>query len=133
MQPPQPAYHNYPAGPGGHDQGASAGYYQQQPQMGYGQPPPQQHYAPGPGGPYPPQGQYAYPPQHGQQPAYYPPQQRQKSGPVSFPWPHGVDATKPDGMACACAFATKLTMARQGFFEACLAGMACCCCLDILF
>jgi hypothetical protein len=22
---------------------------------------------------------------------------------------------------------------KQGFFEACLAGMACCCCLDILF
>jgi hypothetical protein len=86
MQPPQPAYHNYPGG-GQPDQGAAAGFYQNQPPMGYGQSPPppqgQQYYAQGPGGPYPPQGQY-YPPQGHPQGQYYPPQQRQKSGPVSF-------------------------------------------------
>jgi hypothetical protein len=137
---PQPSYYQgpppqhqqaYPGGPGG---GASAGYYQQQPQMGYGGPPPphQQH-----GGP-PPQGFYQQGPyaQQGPHPGYYPAhQQERKRGPVclSLCFYLFMSLAVWLGKAAKGEWFANAAETKQGFFEACLAGMACCCCLDILF
>ncbi|KAL2158991.1 hypothetical protein VTH06DRAFT_3022 [Thermothelomyces fergusii] len=94
---PQPAYQQ-------HQQqgGAAAGYYQQQPPMGYGQ---------APYGPPPAAGGYYYPPQQ---------QQGPYQGPGPYP-PAGYYQPAPYGPP------QQREKSGPGFFEACLAGMACCC------
>ncbi|KAK3318514.1 hypothetical protein B0H66DRAFT_603098 [Apodospora peruviana] len=99
-----PAY-----GHGGPQAPQQAYYPPQQGPGGYGAPPPQgghgqDYYQPGP--------QMGY----GQQPGYGPPHQGGYY-PQGQPQGHYGNDRK----------------SGPGFFEACLAGMACCCCLDILF
>ena len=139
QQPPQPPYNTYPgADP---NAGAAQGYYAQNPQMAYGQQPPAGYYYgqqqpptgyyAQPGGPYPPQG-------------YYPQQQQQqKSGPVSSTslgrflcFTLNLTSTTRHSVRETTRRTDKLTgyiCFKQGFLEGCLAAMACCCCLDILF
>jgi hypothetical protein len=82
------------------------GYYQPGPQMNYNQ-----QY---PAGPYPPQG-------YGQQQGPYPPQQGY--GPQGHHPPQGGYYQDDRGRGAG----------STGILGACLAAMACCCCLDCLF
>ncbi|OIW32175.1 hypothetical protein CONLIGDRAFT_678588 [Coniochaeta ligniaria NRRL 30616] len=104
-----PAYAGSP-GP----QAPPQAYYHNQGQQAYGSP------APGGPGPYgPPPGQYYQP---GPQMGYYPPQQHQP-----YPQQGGYyPAQQPQG------YYQDDRRRGPGFMEACLASLACCCCLDCL-
>ncbi|CAL3965489.1 unnamed protein product [Diplocarpon coronariae] len=122
ITPPPPAYKVDTRAPNG----TASDYYGASPYQQHGQVaghPPQGQYAPpGQYGQYPPQGQYGqYPPQgqYGQQGGYAPNPQMNYGG--YAPQGQYLDARRDT------------TGAGSGCLGGCLAAMACCCCLDILF
>ncbi|KAH6635301.1 hypothetical protein B0J18DRAFT_406854 [Chaetomium sp. MPI-SDFR-AT-0129] len=105
-----PAYHNpnnpYNNSPNPHGSPAPGGYYQQQQPMGYGQ----GQYPQGGGYPQPQPGPGGY----YQQGPYGPAHGYGHGGPQMYGPPQQRQKSGP------------------GMLEACLAGLACCCCLDLL-
>ncbi|KAK4134267.1 hypothetical protein BT67DRAFT_442179 [Trichocladium antarcticum] len=108
---PQPNYSSYP-------DGSASAYYQAGPPMGY-------H---GQAHPHPPPMPMPMPMQPQPQPGYY---SGAPGGPYGPPPPGQGYPPQQGGMYYPPQERQK--SGRPGIFEACLAGMACCCCLDILF